>query len=202
MYARPPSLILGFHGCDEEIGLAVLAGEAELTPSQNDYDWLGSGCYFWENDAERALEFAREMQGRERRSGKPISKPFVIGAIIDLGHCLNLLERQGLALVQAEYTSMTEAMAEFGLEVPKNRPLRGTKDLVFRRLDRAVIESVHAANKRANLPEYDSVRAVFVEGDPLYPGAGFHSKNHIQICVRKHERILGYFRPRKRIASS
>ena len=202
MYARPPSLILGFHGCDEEIGQAVLAGEAELTPSQNDYDWLGSGCYFWENDAERAMEFAREMQGRKRRHGKPISKPFVIGAIIDLGHCLNLLERQGLALVQAEYAVMTEVMAEFGLEAPKNRPLRGTKDLVFRRLDRAVIESVHAANKRADLPEYDSVRAVFVEGDPLYPGAGFHSKNHIQICVRKNEQILGYFRPRKRIATS
>ena len=82
------------------------------------------------------------------------------------------------------------------------KQLRGTKDLVFRQLDRAVIEGVHAAKKRKSLPEYGSVQAAFVEGEPLYPHAGFHGKNHIQICVRKQEQILGYFRPRKRIVSA
>ena len=171
MYTRLPAFVLGFHGCDEEIGEAILAGKDDLQLSENDYDWLGSGCYFWENDADRALEFAHTMVGRKRRNGNPIIKPFVIGAIIDLGHCLNLLDRQALALVQEEYQSVVEAFALVGVPLPINAPLKGTKDLVFRRLDRAVIESVHATNKMKKLPAYDSVRAVFVEGDPLYLGA-------------------------------
>src|SRR5580658_10415439 len=30
------------------------------------------------------------------------------------------------------------------------------------------------------LKPFDSVRSLFVEGEELYPGAGFHEKNHIQ----------------------
>ena len=43
--------------------------------------------------------------------------------------------------------------------------------------------------------EYDSVRGPFLEGDALYPNAGFRSENHIQLCVRKTDCIKGYFRP-------
>jgi hypothetical protein len=42
------------------------------------------------------------------------------------------------------------------------------------------------------------VRAAFVEGEPLYVGAGFHARTHIQLCVRKPDRILGYFRVKTR----
>jgi hypothetical protein len=37
--------------------------------------------------------------------------------------------------------------------------------------------------------------AAFIEGLPLYENAGFHEQTHIQICVRKPEQIIGYFRP-------
>ncbi len=49
------SVLIGYHGCDRETGERVLAGETELIASTNDYDWLGHGIYFWENDPERAL---------------------------------------------------------------------------------------------------------------------------------------------------
>ncbi len=42
---------------------------------------------------------------------------------------------------------------------------------------------------------FDTVRAAFVEGSPIYDGAGFHAKTHIQLCVRHVARIQGYFRP-------
>jgi len=32
--------------------------------SQNDYDWLGSGIYFWEYGADRALRFAHDQKAR------------------------------------------------------------------------------------------------------------------------------------------
>jgi hypothetical protein len=37
----------------------LLAGTA-FKPSNNDYDWLGPGIYFWEANPLRGLEFAEE----------------------------------------------------------------------------------------------------------------------------------------------
>ena len=56
---KAPSFVLGYHGCDSEVGERVLAGEMELKPSTNPYDWLGTGIYFWENNPGRALAWAR-----------------------------------------------------------------------------------------------------------------------------------------------
>jgi hypothetical protein len=42
---------------------------------------------------------------------------------------------------------------------------------------------------------YDTLRGAFMEGEPIYPDAGFHSKNHIQICVRNSACIKGFFLP-------
>lgn len=60
MYTFRPNLILGFHGCSKEVGMKAINGDTELILSHNDYDWLGDGTYFWENDYDRALEFAKE----------------------------------------------------------------------------------------------------------------------------------------------
>ena len=68
-------------------------------------------------------------------------------------------------------------------------------DLVIRRLDCAVIDYIQVAREQEGEPAFDSVRAPFIEGSPLYENAGFHERTHIQICVRKPERIIGYFRP-------
>lgn len=84
MYCISPSFVLGFHGCERDIGERVLAGEETLLDSTNDYDWLGRGAYFWENNPQRALSFATNAQ--KQRS---IRNPFVIGAVIDLGRCLD-----------------------------------------------------------------------------------------------------------------
>ena len=43
---------------------------------------------------------------------------------------------------------------------------------------------------------FDSVSAVFLKGQELYPEAGFLEKTHIQLCVRNQKQILGYFRSR------
>ena len=40
----------------------------------------------------------------------------------------------------------------------------------------------------------DTVRGVFVEGEPVYEGAGFREKTHIQICVCNISNIKGVFR--------
>ncbi len=60
MTYHQPFQTAGFHSCDKEVGLRVLNGEMDLKPSENSWDWLGSGIYFWEQNPGRALEYANE----------------------------------------------------------------------------------------------------------------------------------------------
>ncbi|CAM4056803.1 hypothetical protein [Roseateles saccharophilus] len=61
LYKKQPGFVLGFHGCDASVGEDVLGGHTKhLRPSNNEYDWLGSGIYFWEGNPARALEFAQQ----------------------------------------------------------------------------------------------------------------------------------------------
>jgi hypothetical protein len=192
MYSRLPAFVLGFHGCYHAVGERVLRGEVRLKSSQNDFDWLGHRIYFWENNPQRAMEYAREVQ---KRSANKISKPCVVGAVIDLGHCLNLLDSKALDLLKEAYGLLIKASEKERREIPKNRPVGHGRDLLLRNLDCAVVETLHAFMKMKNSHPYDSVRSVFVEGPELYPNAGFKAKNHIQICVRNQDCIKGYFRP-------
>ena len=48
-----PLTVYAFHGCDREIAEAVLSGRQELKASENRWDWLGTGAYFWESAPER-----------------------------------------------------------------------------------------------------------------------------------------------------
>lgn len=69
-------------------------------------------------------------------------------------------------------------------------------DFVKRYLDCAVITHLHKMREEENEPHFDTVRSPFVEGKPLYPGAGIMQKTHIQICVCNPDKIVGYFKPR------
>lgn len=192
MYSSPVALILGFHGCDREIGEQILQGEVRhLRKSENRYDWLGHGIYFWENNPERALQFARELHASPRQGKPKVYTPFVLGAIIDPGNCLNLMDTKSLQLVRQAYTHLEEITAMAGTALPANKTDKKSGELLQRDLDCAVIETLHELNEST---AYDTVRGVFEEGPPLYPNAGFREKNHIQICVRNSNRIKGYFR--------
>lgn len=187
-----PSFVLGYHGCDHDLAERVLAGRAVLRSSRNEYDWLGHGIYFWEHNPRRALEWAREL--KEKRGS--IIKPAVVGAIINLGHCLNLLDSENLAVLEQAYDSLKKTAAQAGAELPMNKNSREVDegdDLLLRFLDCAVVQHAMDLAQDAQQP-IDSVRGVFIEGPALYPNAGFRRKNHIQLCVRNTECIIGYFR--------
>lgn len=194
LYANRPNLTIGFHGCDQSVVDKVIAGEETLLASKNDYDWLGNGIYFWENNEERALEWAVEMS---KRKNSTIKNPAVVGAVIDLGYCFDLTDSFYLQELKKSYETALEISQMTGEPLPENKPIGGSADLLLRKLDCHVIEMTHKINKRANKCSYDSVRGVFWEGKPLYPNAGFAEKNHIQICVCNPNCIKGYFFPRE-----
>ena len=191
MYSFLPNVILGFHGCDRKVAEKVLAGQEELIASKNNYDWLGHGIYFWENNPVRAMEYAMEIKGRTTSN---IKDPAVIGAIIYPGKCLNLTEAKSLSILKDGYNVLHGVSKKAGFPMPENKKASGSKDLLLRYLDCAVIEIVHYINKYEKEKEYDTVRGVFTEGEQIYPNSGINEKTHIQVCVRNAECIKGYFR--------
>lgn len=190
------SIHIGYHGCDRETGERVLAGETDLHISSNDYDWLGDGIYFWENDAERAAHWAKSVQRHGKRSRTKIAEPFVLGAVIQMGNCLDLMQAESIRLVRDAYERLQTAYAEAGAKLPQNRMI--ADELVLRHLDCAVVQFLHQCRMEGDLPAFNTVRAAFPEGTPLYETAGFLERTHIQICVRQPVSVLGYFRVKGR----
>lgn len=195
MYSTKPAYVFGFHGLDKDVGKAVLNGKTELKHSTNAYDWLGHGVYFWENSYERARQYA--VEDSQRKHSK-IKTPFVIGAIIDLGECLDLLDKKCLDLLAVAYKEMALTLSEAGEDLPTNAPFGSTDfDFKKRELDCAVIR--YAIEMAADDGiKFDSVRAAFWEGEELYPNAGFKTHNHIQLCIINPDCIKGVFLPREK----
>ena len=188
-YEYQPSFVLGFHGCDKSTGEKILSGEdLHLLRSEKKYDWLGHGIYFWEGNPSRAMAWAEH-----RKAEKKIKAPFVLGAIIDLRHCLDLFDHDGNSQVQQAHEELAKDFKKSGLAMPENKG--PTPDKAGRLLDCAVLNALHVYRARLGEPEFDSVRAPFLEGEPIYTGASFRSENHIQLCVRNTACIKGYFRP-------
>jgi hypothetical protein len=191
-YTRLPAFVLGFHGCDRALAERVVARREHLKASENEYDWLGHGIYFWENNPARAMSWANERAARARGRGQPF-EPAVVGAVIDLGKCLDLLNAASIELVELAYGYLKLLREKEAVPLPSNENLPGGADYLLRKLDCAVINFLHETI--AHDQPFDSVRAAFVEGEPIYQNAGFRRKNHIQICVRNTSNIKGYFHP-------
>lgn len=193
MHTLSTTFVLGYHGCDAEVAERVLGGE-DFKPSQNDYDWLGHGICFWEANPLRGLDFARELTIAPRgRSPGRIRSPAVVGAVIDLGLCLDLTTRAGVQQVRDAHRLYLETVQRADWKLPKN-----SRDGLRRNLDCAVINYLHLLREGNRQPAVESVKGVFLEGDPIYDGAGFYEKTHIQICVCSQECIKGVFRVPKR----
>ena len=196
MYSTRSNLILAFHGCDKKLRDAVSSGATNLIQSSNDYDWLGHGVYFCENSHKRALEFATLLKKNPSKAKVKINTPSVLGAVICLGNCLDLIESESLQLLKEGYEILHDTSQKTGFPLPQNKTTKTSKDLLLRNLDCAVIETLHKYREDNKNVPYDSVRGVFFEGKDLYDNAGFKEKNHIQICIRNPNCIKGYFIPR------
>jgi len=132
------------------------------------------------------MDFARETS---RRKPASVREPFVIGAVLELGLCLDLTTAAGIEWVRIAYDSLAISAAAGGVTMPAN-----SEDGLRRNLDCAVIRRLHSILEAQGLPAVDAVKGVFTEGKPIYPGAGFDEKTHIQIVIRNQNCIKGLFR--------
>jgi hypothetical protein len=180
-------IIVGYHGCRDdrsiEFGRRLLTGDeaiADWQQSANDNDWLGSGIYFWEHDLDRAREWSAD-------------KKTVIGALIQLGRCFDLLNFKFTTMLGDAFIDLSKLYAEQGKTLPRNTG----RELKNRKLDCLVIQHLmQGADKMSpEPPVFQTVRCAFEEGDPCFAGAMLRQQTHTQICVRDIRCILGIFRP-------
>ena len=162
----PPSCIasqahsfLAHHGCDRAVGEDLISGRTAFKASENDWDWLGKGVYFWEANPRRAIEFAGILQRwRKGKAGlPPINEPFVVGAAIDLGFCLDLTTSTGIEAVAGIHADFVAVSETANRPIPENE---GGADLLFRKLDCAVINHLHTICERSAPPldPFDTVK--------------------------------------------
>lgn len=118
--------VLGYHGCSREVAEAALSGKASLRPSTNDYDWLGNGIYFWEDDCSRALRWARKKHGENA---------YVVGCVISLGNCLNLQKQDHLDFLIEAHSDLVSIHEQLATEMPTNT---GGADMLCRKSIREV----------------------------------------------------------------
>jgi len=165
-------LVTGYHGCYTDAAREILAGGSFL-PSQNGYDWLGQGIYFWEDGPARAAEWARKRFGDEG---------VVLQATIDLGHCLNLLDTAHFDRMERSYREIVDAARLSGVTLPVNVRKR-------HELDYLVVERYCETVASRGGEAFQTVRGCFPEGSPLYTGSRILRETHIQVAVRDARQI-------------
>lgn len=185
MHRLSSSFVLAYHGCDRSTGERLLRDKTRFRKSDNNYDWLGPGVYFWEVNPARALQFAQEKKQR----GERIKEPFVLGAVLDLGLCLDLTTTDSVPYLKAAHDSLKATAELRKVPLPANGPRAWQLSL-----DCAVIRRLHEIIADAGEPAIDTVRGVFQEGKPMYEGSAFYEKTHIQIAVSNLECIKAVFR--------
>ena len=180
-------IIVGYHGCSEAFARKLLLGEqaiADWKPSENQWDWLGKGIYFWEHSPERAMRWAQEaLRGRR-------GEPAVIGAIVQLGQCFDLMNEGLAAILEESFKELSKDFEAEGLELPTNNKAGGKR----RELDCLAINDCLQRLGKAGR-QFDSVRGAFLEGPPVFPGTTISKETHIQVAVRNSACVLGVSRP-------
>lgn len=177
-------IIVGYHGCRKPFADDILLRRVPIGDwymSRNEYDWLGEGIYFWEHSPKRALRWAEEKFKGEAA---------VLGAVVQLGACFDLLDEDIAALLGESFQAFKASFAAAGQPLPINRG----REKKLRDLDCAVINDC-IDQLAAHGVIYDTVRGAFLEGEPVFEGTTISSETHIQIAVRNVDCILGAFLP-------
>jgi hypothetical protein len=181
-YADYHRTVIGFHGATAEAADRLVAGEP-FRDSDHDDDWFGKGVYFWEYAPKQAWWWARKF--------KRFTNPAVVGAIIRLGNCLDLLDALNVKTLRAYHDRMIAWFENVGAEIPEN--VRHHRDR-----DCAVFNYLYDQFELEGKP-IDSARAVYVPTDfrkRVWKGSWIYEEAHIQICVRNPRNILAVWHVR------
>jgi len=168
--------IVAYHGTTAYHADRLVAGHP-FKPSDNSDDWLGHGVYFWEYAPKQAWWWAEKF--------KKLEKPAVVGAMIRLGNCLDLLDPANVQSLKALHAAMMQKWHQTDAEIPEN----GNQ---HKNLDCAIFNHYYSLAGEASRP-IDTARAVYVPTESakrVWKRSWIYEEAHIQICVRNQQNIL------------
>jgi hypothetical protein len=164
-------VIRGYHGTSVTHAAGILRDG--FLPSDNEYDCLGDGVYFFEEGLAQAGAWATRAHP---------SEPAVVRADVRLEDCMDLKDGVGwVPLLAQAHDEVLRVSREQGLALPRQT---GSAH----RLDRVLIEVTVAILEREGT-RIRAVRAVFAEGAPAFPGSFLSEGSHVQVAVRDADLI-------------
>jgi len=158
--------VYGYHGTSADTATTII--QRGFNISSNDYDWLGTGVYFFQDAPLRAWEWANQQHP---------TNPAVIRSVICLEDCIDLLDISWSLQISAAYDLYVTKCQEANQPLP--RQTRGAH-----RLDCAVINYGVGYFEEQSGKKVRAVRAVFLEGSPIFPGSYLYDRAHVQIAIR------------------
>lgn len=176
--------IVGYHGTRLSTALGIVNRTRRFRVSQNRDDWLGHGVYFWEYAPQQAYWWAERRRKRQKWD-EPIA---ILGSMIRLGFCFDLLDPYNVTYLREIYDAYRAAEAAAGRAIRENANH-------YKYLDCAVFQYAYAVVENSEgQSSVDSARAVYVPtGDEkrIWSRSWISNGAHIQICVRNPSCILG-----------
>jgi hypothetical protein len=175
--------VIGYHGTSAKVADALVEGEP-FKVSTSISEWLGSGIYFWEYAPKQAWWWAKKFTKN--------SNPAVVGAMIRLGNCFDLLDWKNVEVLQKAKDGMIKLMKREGIEIPKN-------ERIYKNLDCAVFNYFYQKVEDEGEPRVDTARAAYVPTESkkrIWHASWIYRDTHIQVCVRGQANILAVWHAR------
>jgi hypothetical protein len=161
-------IVYGYHGTSQAKAANILKNG--FLASDNDYDWLGTGIYFFQDAPLRAKQWATQQHPDD---------PVVLQASIHLHNCIDLFDIGWQPLLKKLYNSFVEQWGLTNQPFPRQEPERSKAH----RLDCSFLNySIQLLSGRDIIIE--SVRAAFMEGERLFPDSAIFDLAHVQIAIR------------------
>ena len=161
--------VYGYHGTSMTSAIEII--ESGFKPSNNDYDWLGEGVYFWQDAPIRAKQWAQSVYPQQ---------PAVIKSLIRLDNCIDLLDVGWFPSIRALYNRFVDNYLSENLPLPTQNPGRSKAH----RLDRTFFDYAVETINLSSSHKVETIRSVFVEGENIYPSSAIYDLAHVQIAVR------------------
>lgn len=155
-------LVIGYTSVNEAFAKHCLAEErALLKPSiMTQHGILGTGMYFYENNFDAAKILAVREKG------------VVLGAVLELKNCLDLMENKGQSQLELVY-----------------------KDFLAKGLQVESDGQIFNALRKKSKVTIDSSRSYGVTNIPLYRGSSIYQSMFNIICIYSDSCVLRYFNP-------